>query len=523
MSVDVLLSFALVEVKSETALNLFKVYVGSISSILSGSKEVAVHLTSEVEDLADLVLCKIELVSGILNRSFYVLRNIEIGGCSGNCNGECLGLGLVATSKSSGKSKSNLLLAKSDSKLAILADGVSGVVNSPSDLYVVIVLTNKRKLKSGILVNGILNGKTLKLCCELLVSSLLYELKILEAIYRGRNDVGVLYAVKNKDTGNVCSPTELLSVSCINGSLIRAGVYIAFLINGKVDEVGNVGSYVALLLADGEVEILAGILLKILSADVNTLDYYGHCNEVGERITCCELLGNVNRSDSLNGLVYDLEGTVLDFLHAGVRLNGTGNGYGHTNLDACLCRIRSELVAVVTALAACVHKVEVVVLVVKAVSVDTNNDTLNGNGSALLSCHILLEGDYSILGNGTIKVNGSGSAVGSGDKTGELISLLRLGLLINVYEPSGAVINKLNELVVNRPINSVNNAANSNLTINFIVSCGNGVYLVVLSYDVLSSSFRIEGCIGINFAALAYATNVIVGMGVDQAVDNVTA
>ena len=315
-------------------------------------------------------------------------------------------------------------------------------------------------------------------------------------------------------------------MSCINGSLIRAGVCIAFLINGKVDEVGNVGSYVTLLIADGEVEILAGILFKILSADGNALDYYGHCNEVGERLTCCKVCGNINGSDGLNGLVYDLEGTVLDFLHTGIRLNGTGNGNGHTNLNTCLCRIGSELVAVVAALAACVHKVEVVVLVVKAVSVDTNNDTLNGNGSALLSCHILLEGDYSILGNGTVEANGSGSAVGSGDKTGELVLLLGLGLLINVYKPSGAVINKLNKLVVNRPINSVNNAANSNLAVNLVVSCSNGVFLVVLSYNVLSSSFRIEGCIGINFAELAYATNVIVGVlrcRVDQAVDNVTA
>ena len=312
-------------------------------------------------------------------------------------------------------------------------------------------------------------------------------------------------------------------MSCINGSLIRAGVCIAFLINGKVDEVGNVGSYVTLLLADGEVEILAGILFKILSADGNALDYYGHCNEVGERLTCCKVCGNINGSDGLNGLVYDLEGTVLDFLHTGIRLNGTGNGNGHTNLNTCLCRVSLKLVAVVAALAACVHKVEVVVLVVKAVSIDTNNDTLNGNGSALLSCHILLEGDYSILGNGTVEGNGSGSAVGSGDKTGELVSLLRLGLLINVYKPSVAVVSKLNKLVVNRPVNGVNSLCNNNLTVNLIVRGSNRIYLVVLSYDVLSSFLRVEGCIGVNFAALAYATNVIVGMGVDQAVDNVTA
>ena len=135
-----------------------------------------------------------------------------------------------------------------------------------------------------------------------------------------------------------------------------------------------------------------------------------------------------------------------------------------------------------------------VVLVVSALTVHSNNDTLDNNGSSLFCCHVILEGYKNVLGNGAVVGNGSGGAVGSGDGTCELVCMLFCCLLVYVDSPGRLALYCLNELVVNRPGNGVLNTCDHYLSNYSVVSRGNGVALLVERVNVLSCCFNVILC-----------------------------
>ena len=400
--------------------------------------------------------------------------NVDLVGCS---------LGLFATSEGSGKSELNLLVSKSDSELAIFSDGVSLVVDCPSDGYVIIELTNKRKLDGGVLGYVLNNGEVVDFSLDLFSSGLFNKLIVGERSYAHRNEVGSA-VVKDEDTGNICGVAEVSCMVSVDSTLL-----ISLKSGG---EVGNVGSYVTLLLADSEVEVLGGVLYKILSSDGNALDGNLETNECAEVCACSELFGDINNGNFLDGSVKYCNLTALDLLHAGVGLHRTGNLNGHTNLDSEIGGIVGYAVAVVTTGYGSISDEEVVVLVAKCLRVDCNNDTFNGEGVALLSCHVLCMRVNLIHRNGALEGNSLGGAVCSLNGCGKSVLNLFSGLFINADENLTVCGSANSNLVgVNRPFYLVCNAANDNLRHELIVNCGNGCSVSVESINVCSSTCNI--------------------------------
>ena len=420
-----------------------------------------------------MCVVEVELVCSLSLGSIYMLTNVNaLSDCLNN-NSESSGVRCIATSNCSSKIEYYLLVGKSYCKLTVCVDSELIVVDSPCDGNFIIVLTNKRKLKDSILENVACNSKVTLLCSDLLFRSLLYELEVLEAIGAHGNEVRIA-VIENKNTGCVSSPTKL---SCM--SLVYLGLScarnIALLILYKSEgsgEVGNVGSYVRSIVSKSEVKILAGILLKLLSADSNALHSYNKTNVVLEICTGLNELGDVKNGNFLNSGINDGSGTALKLLHTRVRLNGRSNRNGHTNLDAeILNGILGKVVYVDTALALGISKEEVVVLVIERLGSHSNYDTFNGNGSALLCCHVILERDYIVLRNMTVEGNGTCCAIASLNGSSKLIVVSFCCLAVNVNGPRGLALCELNFCVVNGPVNCVRYVCNSNLS-NYLVVIG---------------------------------------------------
>ena len=388
-------------------------------------------------------------------------------------NLKCSGFGNITALDSSGKLENNRIICESNCKVAFFVDGILVVVNGPCYSNLVVVITNKRKLESSVLKNVRRNRKLFFLDCNLFSRSLLYKLEVLEAISAHGDEVRIA-VIENKNTGCISGPTKL---SCM--SLVYLGLScarnIALLILYKSEgsgEVGNVGSYVRSIVSKSEVKILAGILLKLLSADSNALHSYNKTNVVLEICTGLNELGDVKNGNFLNSGINDGSGTALKLLHTRVRLNGRSNRNGHTNLDAeILNGILGKVVYVDTALALGISKEEVVVLVIERLGSHSNYDTFNGNGSALLCCHVILERDYIVLRNMTVEGNGTCCAIASLNGSSKLIVVSFCCLAVNVNSPRGLTLGELNLIVVNSPVYSVNYTCNSNLS-NYLVVIG---------------------------------------------------
>ncbi len=299
---------------------------------------------------------------------------------------------------------------------------------------------------------------------------------------------------------------------CVDGSLIVC-------LKGG-GEVGNVGSYVCLNTVKSEVEVLAGSSSKLLAADGNALDNNGKCYELVEVNALNELVGNINRLEGLLLGADDLSDTALDLLHAVVGSSGTGNTNGHTKLDAKICNgVSVHLVGVVTAYAALIHNEEVVSGVACCLGVDTDNDTLNNNVVAFLSCHVILKAGNCELRNLVIEGLGSSIACCIGNGSGKNVSDLCVGLVGNVNGYSAvAIVYNSDKVRVNSPGNVVNNASDVNAGNTVEVCAGSlGIVLVHLT-DVVSRSlkalinFGLRIVVGILFAAFTLAVNVFVLM-----------
>ena len=126
-----------------------------------------------------------------------------------------------------------------------------------------------------------------------------------------------------------------------------------------------------------------------------------------------------------------------------------------------------------------------------ALSVDTDNDTCNGNGCALFSRHIVLEGGNFKFRNYAIVRNGSSRSVGSSNCTDDLIVNSLKRELVNLDGPLGATLDCSDLVAVSCPRNHVFVETDHYLTEHLIVNRGNRVCVLILSVKECSSCFYI--------------------------------
>ena len=418
------------------------------------------------------------------------LNEILNGGDNlGKLDGKLLGVGCVAAGCGNGYVYGDFLIGNNDGELAVLNGcGAGSVIGSPGKGNVIVILTGSGKLDYLVGGQGSIEGSSFELSCNLVSGSYFYFHVVGEGGCGHRNEVGSAVE-KNQNTGCVSLVSEVIGVILIDAGLV-------FCLHGG-GEVGNVGSYVSGLVVQLEVEILGGILIKLLGADGNALDGYGQTNVCAKVSAGCELLGDIEDFYFLNGAVNDSNLTVLDLLHAGVGGHIAGNLYGHTNLDTQLCGIFFDAVAVVTAGYGGVSQVEVVVLVACFLGVDGNNDTLNGELVVLLCCHVLCVRVHFILGNGKLEGNGLGGAVTSLDGCGKLVAYFLGGFFVYVNDNLAVCRSTNGNLIsINRPIDLISNAADHNLRNDFVVNCGNDEILFVEAFHVSSCAVEVIGDCG---------------------------
>ena len=401
-----------------------------------------------------------------------------------------LGSGYVAGGNGSGDLDDGGGVGNDQSELTV-CDGGSGVLlgQSPGDGHVVVVLAYTCEIND--CVGGERRGKrqTVLLGLNLLSVGLGDNGVVGEAIGAYGDDVGIA-GVENQDTGYVSGVAEVLQVGGVDACLVVS-------LQGG-GEVGDVGSDVGLLAVQGELEVLAGTA-KLLTADGNTLQGDNQTN-VGLEVAGGEDLGQVGSLNGLDGSVDDDEVTTLGLLHAAVGGRGSGNGNGHTDLDACLQGILIQLVAVVTALAVQVSHEEMVSGVACALGVDTDNDTGNGNHVTGLGVHVVLEGGNGERGNGAVVGNGGGGAIGSGNGSGDLVVDGLTGHLVNLDGPVGATLNGVDLVAVNSPSNDVLVQADHDLSGQLVVSCGDDVLLLVEGVEVLDSGLNVVRGAGVGLS-----------------------
>ena len=419
-----------------------------------------------------------------------MLTGINALSLSLNDDFEGFGFGCISASNCCGKGKLNLLVAKCYCNLAV-GNGECLVIYCPSNGNVLVVLRSGGKFNNSVLSYKFGNRESVLLSSNLISRSLNNFYVVGEGGGAHRNEVGVA-GVENKNTGNVCLVSEVSCVVCIDSILVSAGVYAVCKVDLKSSgEITYIGSNISFFSIEREVEVLRCILGHILSTNLNALNGYRKAYVVLKVCACCELIGDIESGNSLDCAVNDSKCTALGLLHAGIRLNNCSNGYGHTNLDAFCNGVLIKTVAVVTALALNVSEEEVVVLVVYALTVHSNYDTLDNNGGTLFSCHVVLERYENILGNYALVRNGSSCSVGSSDSSCHSICMLCFCLFIYIDSPIGRTLDSLNKLVVNGPGNSVLNTCNRYLAKNLEVSCCNVVFLLIQAIEVFNCCIKI--------------------------------
>ena len=488
VQVDVGLNFAVHEVESEAAFNCFEVNICAICDVGRSLEIVATDKTIEVVVLA-VFSGQVELVCGISNRRIHMFTGVNALGSSFNGDSIFLGLGGFATCEGCSKSNSSCFFRKFNYQLAIfnLSESVFG--HCPSDCNVSVLSTNCGEINTGLFGDDFGKLQFIDGFINLFCGGLNNQFKVLEAIGAHRNEVRSA-AVQYENTGSVCSPTEVLVVSCIDFSLLVS-------CEGG-GEVGYVCTNVRRYAVQFELQILRGFLLKLLTLDFNALNGYGETNIVSERFAVCNLIGDVENCNALLFFANDSCGAALDFLHAGVRNYGTGNFNGHTDFDTIGYRVRGHAVAVVTALAVEVSEEEVVILVAYRLGVDSNYDTLNNNVVVLFCSHVIFKAGELVLRNGEVEGLGSG-LVAALNGSGQNVCNCFGRLFVNVYDVGGVVfLFDLNLVGVNRPFNGVLNAGNSSYCSNFEVRCGNALVFVEV-VNVICSCIYVINNLGLFF------------------------
>ena len=389
--------------------------------------------------------------------------NIKICGCRINSYFKSSCLSYFTANNSSSESKCDHLVSESDIKITFIVEGEISVINSPCNSNIFEVLTNSGKFDCCVSGYTINDRNSFNLCVNLLCICYFYFLKVSEAVNRYRNKVRRTIVV-NKNTCYVSSPTEVSCMECINSILCGAGCDT---VSTNYDlerrgEVSDVGSDVGLLFTESEVEVLAVSSSEVLIAKSNALDGNDACNVVIKRAALCEDRGNVGCGNFLNGLVDDLNSTLIEFLHTVAGRNFTVDKNGHTNLYAESRGIVNHVIVEVTAYAAFVNNVNVVSLCACALRAHSSNDTLNGKNVTLLCCHILLKGSNLECRDNVLILSGNFFTffVLHNELDGVLYVLIHSGNVNNDNVLLICMRSESNELIVNSPLCSVGLSTN---------------------------------------------------------------
>ena len=429
---------------------------------------------------------------GIVIHGSAEIDDILNGSCGlGELDGEGLNFGLFAAGSGEGKDSFNGFVGNGDGQLAVGNNNVFAV-GFPSESNLGIYGCGK--IYNCVAGEGGAELDFAKNASDLFFVALNNQLEVLEAVNAYGNEVGVV-TVENENAGSVCGPTEVLSMSCIDGCLVVC------LQSGG--EVGNVCTNVSFLTVELELEVLGGAA-KLLAGDFNALNGYEKTYIVLQAFAVSECVGDIKGFNFMNGGVYDSCRTALDLLHTGVRRYRTGNFNDHTNLDAEISnRVSVHLVGVVTALAIEVFKEEVVTGVACCLGVDSNNDTLNNNVTFGL-VDVLFKGSQNVLRNGEVEGLGSGLVTtlnGSGQNVCEFFGRF----FIYVYDESVFILYVDGNLVgINGPFNGVNSAEDVNLRGYFKVG-GGSVLVLVEVVDVISCCVYVEHWLFVFFAGFTVA------------------
>ena len=403
----------------------------------------------------------------------------------GKLQGEFLGSGLVAAGCGNSNDNVGSCIRNGDGQLAVSNCNKCFVVGGPGK-------NNLRIYSNGELYNCIagVGGAELELIHNVgdhFLVRLFNLVEVFEAINAYRNEIRIA-VVQNENTGSICSPTEVLKVSCINGCLV--------ILNKGGGEVGNVCTNVSFLVVELELEVIGGAT-ELLTGDLNALNGYERTYIVLQAAAVSECFGDVNDVEFVDGGINDSCNAALDFLHAGVRRYRTGNLNDHTNFDAEVCnRVSIHLVGVVAALAVKVSQEEVVTGVACCLGVDTNNDTLDNN-VAFGHVDVFLKGSQHVFRNSQVKGLGS-SLVAALNGSGQNVCKLFGRLFIYVYDVGVFVLYFNGNLVgINRPLNGVNGAEDGNLGGYFKVGSGDGLVFVEVVNVVSSCLYVVLFCRGI--------------------------
>ena len=469
----------------------------AVSAVCAVNGEYVAQLVNDVhvavgsvvnflDDTGDDVLL---LGVGVMLLGSTDLHSILDGGDGlGELDLEGLGSGYVAAGNGSGDLYDGGSIGNDQGELAV-SNGSSGILlgQSPGDGHVIVVLAYACQINNCIGGEGRGKAQTLLLSLDLLGIGLGDNGVVGEAVGVYGDDVGIA-GVENQNAGDVSGVAEVLQVSGVDAGLIVG--------SQGGGEVGYVGSDVGLLAVQGELEVLAGAA-KLLAANGNASEG-DHKADVGLEVAGGEDVGQIGDLNGLDGSVDDDEVTTLGLLHAAVGGCGSGNGNGHTDLNACLQGILIQLVAVVTALALQVCHEEVVSGVAGALGVDGNDDTGNGDHVAGLCVHVVLEGGNGERGNGAVVGNGTGGAVGSGNGSGDLVVDGLSGHLVNLDGPVGVALNSGYLVAVNSPCNHVLVQTDHDLAGQLIVSSGDDVLLLVEGVEVLQSGGYVISSVGLS-------------------------
>ena len=422
-----------------------------------------------------------------------MLANVNALGECLNLNGEGLRLRgsciTFADGCSCGKRQGNCFFCKLDDKLAILGDGIVAIVNRPSNLNLVVILTNESKLQGGVLSDILGYGKLFKLGFNLLGRGLFNQLEVGEGSGGLGNDVETVVET-NENARNVCGPAELCCMLGVDLVLVSV---VGGCVAHVVRKVGNVGTNVALSSVQLEEEVLAVCYVKLLGADGNAVDYDSVSDVLAKILVVLEGVGDVNGSDCLGGGINNLNVTLRKLTHTVVIIGGTGNGNLHTNLKAeILDGILVQVVAVVAAHAVCVNESDTLILVALVDRVDHNDRTLDGHGCALFCCKELRVGSNLVLRNGAFAGVGLGGAVACLDGSGQGIFDFNGGLLVEVDVRLAVILGGDGDsLDVCRPANLVGNLSDNDGCGKGVVAGSGGRLILEIGIEVIECGLQI--------------------------------
>ena len=401
---------------------------------LIGNFQVAIVATVNFGDDT----CNKVVVGGVfvvLHLGTHINDVLDGGDNLGELDGVGLGFDYFTASNGSGKGDGCCFIRNLNGELVAIGKGSSGGISEcPSDGNVGVCYAYSGESDCCICVKSGFNFDFFYSVSNSVVIGDNNLFKVFKAINAHRNEVRIAI-VQNQNTGYICSPVAVICVSFINDCLAGAGVNVineGNVANGG-GEVAYIGAEVRCLVTQLEVQILIGILFKILTLDDNTLNGYESTNIVLQGFTCCELFGDVECGNVFLGLVNNSRGALVGLLHTVLGGNLGSNFNGHTNFNADSTGVGFKIVAIVATLAVQINHKEVVVLIAGGLGVDGNNNTLNNYLGIGCSSHVFLVAPKNVLRNGEVEGLGCGGAVSRLNGSGQNVRDICCGFIRYVY------------------------------------------------------------------------------------------